>query len=97
MGRVSLGLGLLGWALLIGALVAGGLDPPPAMVPMLRAATLAALVVALVSAGLGGVGLVRGRNRLAAAIGLACSMVFVLYFTGFGFLFAIWAGRLFGR
>jgi hypothetical protein len=85
LGRASLLGGALGWILLALALVFGGLDPAPSRAPLLRAAMLAALGVSLAALGLAIAVLAKGPQRASAAVGLALSSLFLLYFTGFGF------------
>lgn len=92
LGRASLLGGVLCWILLVLALVFGGLDPAPSRAPLLRAAMRAALGVALATLGLAIAALAKGPQRLSAAVGLALSLLFLLYFTGFGFAL----GALFG-
>jgi hypothetical protein len=92
LGRASLLGGALGWVLLAAALAVGGLDPEPDRVPLLRGVVTTALGVALAALGLAIAALARGPQRVAAAAGLALSLLFLLYFTGFGFAL----GALFG-
>jgi len=67
-------------------LVFGGLDPLPAQTPFLQAASMGALLVAVVALCLGVIALARGPQRVAAAP-RACRLPPVpLYFTGVGFL-----------
>jgi hypothetical protein len=86
MGRVSLAVGVSSWFVLILALAFGGLDPSPAQAPLLQAASMGALVAAAVALCLAVIALVRGPQRVAAGIGLAVSLLFLLYFTGLGFV-----------
>ena len=86
MGRLSLVVGVLSWFVLILAFAIGGLDPSPEQTPLLRAASMGALVAAAVALCLAVVALARGPQRVAAGIGLAVSLLFLLYFTGLGFV-----------
>ena len=85
LGLISLVGGALSWGALILALLAGGLDPSPARASSLQIVSMGALVTAAVSLCLGGIALARGPQRLAAAVGLGASLLFLLYFTGLGF------------
>jgi hypothetical protein len=82
---MSLVGGVLSWAVLVLALVFGGLDPSPTRAPLLQVATLGALLVSVLALCLAIVALVRGPQRAAAAFGLVSSLLFLLYFTGVGF------------
>jgi hypothetical protein len=89
LGRTSLIEGILCWSLLALPLVFGGLDPSPTVAPLLKIATLIALCAALLGLCFGIVALIRRQQRASALAGLALSVGFLLYFTGFGFaLFA---------
>jgi hypothetical protein len=88
LGRVSLAGAATSWALLVLALVSGGLDPPPGRTPLLRAATASALCLSLLALGTAILALARGPERASAALGLILSSLFLLYFTGFGFALA---------
>jgi hypothetical protein len=92
LGRASLLGGALGWFLLVLALAFGGLDPAPGRIPLLRGVVTTALGVSLAALGLAIAALAKGPQRVAAALGLALSLLFLLYFTGFGFAL----GALFG-
>jgi len=85
LGLISLVGGVLSWCALLLALLAGGLDPSPARASSLQMVSMSALVTAAVSLCLGGIALARGPQRLAAAVGLGASLLFLLYFTGLGF------------
>ncbi len=84
LGRASLVGGVLSWSLLMLALVFGGLDPLPAQSPFLQAASMGALLAAVVALCLAVIALARGPQRIAAVLGLAVSLLFLLYFTGVG-------------
>ena len=85
LGGISLVVALSSWAILVLVLLVGGLDPSSGSVGLLRMASVAALLAAIVALILGIGALVRGSQRLAAAFGLVVSLLFLLYFTGFGF------------
>lgn len=85
LGRTSLIEGILCWTLLVLPLVFGGLDPSPSMTPVLKIATLIALIAAVLGLCFGVAALIRGQQRPSALVGLGLSVVFLLYFTGFGF------------
>jgi hypothetical protein len=84
-GRAALYGGLLSWGALVSAMYSGGIDPSPGVAAILHAISMAAIVIALVSACFGIVALARGPQRAAAAFGLVLSLLFLLYFTGLGF------------
>jgi hypothetical protein len=85
LGRASLAGSIVSWAVLVLALVGGGLDPPASLTPLLHAATITALGISVVSLGLAILAIVHGPQRVAAAFGLGFSLLFVLSFTGSGF------------
>jgi hypothetical protein len=84
VGHISLASSLVGWALVVLAILSGGLDPDTSLGPVLKLATATAVGVSVLALGFGIAGLVRGRQRAAAAFGVASSLVFLLLFTGAG-------------
>ena len=87
LGYASLGGSLAAWVTLALALVSGGLDPRDAMAPLLRFATTAALVVSVLALGLGILAVLRGDQGVPAALGVGCSLLFLLMFSGLGWMF----------
>ena len=87
IGTISVASALGAWALLALALVSGGLDPRSAMAPLLRFATTSALVVSLLALGLGILAVLRGDQGVPAALGVGCSLLFLLAFSGLGWMF----------
>jgi hypothetical protein len=85
IGYVSFATALIAWALLALAIVSGGLDPGAALGPLLKLATATAFCAAVLAFGSGIAALLRARQRIAAALGLALSLLFLLLFTGVGF------------
>ena len=81
LGLLSAIFGVIAWPLLALALVTGGLDSSGPINPRLFVypAGLSALLALL----LGVIGLLRGPQRILAALGLAAGGVFVLSFIGF--------------
>lgn len=89
MGRISLVLGVLGWVVLVLTLLKGGLDPSPTLTPWLRAATTVSLCTSVLALCFAVAALIRRERRITASLGLALSVLFLLYFTGFGFVFLV--------
>ena len=87
LGYASLAGSVVAWAILALALVFGGLDPRAAMTPLLRFATTSALVVSLLALGLGILAVLRGDQGVPAALGVGCSLLFLLMFSGLGWMF----------
>jgi hypothetical protein len=87
LGSASLAGALMAWAVLALALVSGGLDPRAAMAPLLRFATASALVVSVLALGLGILAVFRGDQGVPAALGVGCSLLFLLMFSGLGWMF----------
>ena len=87
LGYASLAGSVAAWAILALALVSGGLDPRAAMAPLLRFATTSALVVSLLALGLGILAVLRGDQGVPAALGVGCSLLFLLMFSGLGWMF----------
>ena len=87
LGYASLAGSVAAWALLALALVSGGLDPRSSMAPLLRFATTASLVVSVLALGLGILAVLRGDKGVPAALGVGCSLLFLLVFSGVGWAF----------
>ena len=87
LGYASLAGGLAAWAILALALVSGGLDPRAALAPLLRFATTSALVVSLLALVLGIFTVLRGDQGVPAALGVGCSVLFLMMFSGLGWMF----------
>ena len=87
LGYASLAGSVGAWAVLALALVSGGLDPRAALAPLLRFATTSALVVSLLALGLGILAVLRGDQGVPAALGVGCSLLFLLMFSGLGWMF----------
>jgi len=86
-GWASLAAAVAGWVVLALAIVFGGLDPRAAMAPLLRVAATSALVVSLLALGLGILAVLRGDQGVPAALGVGCSLLFLLVFSGLGWMF----------
>jgi hypothetical protein len=87
LGYASLAGSVAAWAILALALVSGGLDPRAALAPLLRFATTSALVVSVLALGLGIFAALRGDQGVPAALGVGCSLLFLLMFSGLGWMF----------
>jgi hypothetical protein len=87
LGYASLAGSMAAWAILALALVSGGLDPRGAMAPLLRFATTSALVGSVLALGLGILAVFRGDQGVPAALGVGCSLLFLLMFSGLGWMF----------
>jgi len=87
LGYASLGGSVAAWAILALALVSGGLDPRATVAPLLRFATTSALVGSLLALGLGIFAVLRGDQGVPAALGVGCSLLFLLMFSGLGWMF----------
>jgi len=87
LGYASLGGSVAAWATLALTLVSGGLDPRAAVAPLLRFASTAALVVSVLALGLGILAVLRGDKGVPAALGVGCSLLFLLMFSGLGWMF----------
>ena len=87
LGYASLAGSVAAWAVLALALASGGLDPRAAMAPLLRFATTSALVVSVLALGLGILAVLRGDKGVPAALGVGCSLLFLLMFSGLGWMF----------
>src|SRR5438045_9583941 len=87
LGSASLVGSVAAWAILALALVSGGLDPRAAMAPLLRFATASALVGSVLALGLGLFAVLRGDQGVPAALGVGCSLLFLLIFSGLGRMF----------
>ena len=87
IGKLSAASALGAWALLALAFVSGGLDPRSATAPLLRFATTSALVVSLLALGLGILAVLRGDQGVPAALGVGGSLLFLLAFSGLGWMF----------
>jgi hypothetical protein len=57
------------------------------MAPLLRFATTASLVVSVLALGLGILAVLRGDKGVPAALGVGCSLLFLLVFSGVGWAF----------
>jgi len=80
LGLLSASLGITAWPLLLLALVAGGLDSSGSINP--RVFVYPAGFFALSALILGLVGLIRGPQRILAALGFVAGILFVLSFVG---------------
>jgi len=87
LGYASLAGSVAAWAILALALVSGGLDPRAALAPLLRFATTSALVVSVLALVLGIFTVLRGDQGVPAALGVGCSLLFLLMFSGLGWMF----------
>ena len=87
LGYASLTGSVAAWITLALMLVSGGLDPRAAMAPMLRFASTSALVVSLLALALGILAVLRGDQGVPAALGVGCSLLFLLMFSGLGWMF----------
>jgi hypothetical protein len=87
LGYASLAGSMAAWAILALVLVSGGLDPRGAMAPLLRFATTSALVGSVLALGLGILAVFRGDQGVPAALGVGCSLLFLLMFSGLGWMF----------
>ena len=87
LGYASLGGALAAWAVLVLALVSGGLHPRASLAPLLGFATTAAFVVSLLALGLGILAVLRGDKGVPAALGVGGSLLFLLMFSGIGWMF----------
>ena len=87
LGYASLAGSVAAWAILALALVSGGLDPRAATAPLLRFATSSALVASVLALGLGILAVLRGDQGVPAALGIGCSLLFLLVFSGLGWMF----------
>jgi hypothetical protein len=87
LGYASLAGSVAAWVILVLALVSGGLDPRDAMAPLLRLATTSALVVSMLALGLGILAVLRGDQGVPAALGVGGSLLFLLVFSGLGWMF----------
>ena len=87
LGYVSLAGTVAAWAILAPTLVSGGLDPRAALAPLFRLATTSALVASVFALGLGILAVLRGDQGVPAALGIGCSLLFLLMFSGIGWMF----------
>jgi hypothetical protein len=87
LGYASLAGSVAAWAVLALALVSGGLDPRAAWRRCSDSRPTAALVVSLLALGLGILAVLRGIRGVPAALGVGCSLLFLLMFSGLGGLF----------
>jgi hypothetical protein len=87
LGSASLAGSVAAWAILALALVFGGLHPRAAMTPVLRFATTSALVGSVLALGLGILAVLRGDQGVPAALGVGGSLLFLLVFSGLGWMF----------
>ena len=87
LGYASLAGSVAAWVVLGLAIVSGGLDPRAAMAPLLRFATMSALVVSVLALGLGILAVLRGDQGVPAALGVGCSLLFLMMFSGLGWMF----------
>ena len=87
LGSASLAGSVAAWAILALALVFGGLHPRVAMTPVLRFATTSALVGSVLALGLGILAVLRGDQGVPAALGVGGSLLFLLVFSGLGWMF----------
>ena len=85
-GRISLIVVVACWLLYVGSLFVGGIDPSPVLAKSLIHLGLTSLILVLVSMLLAVVALVRGPQRVAAAVGFALGLLYLAVFTGL-----IWA------
>jgi hypothetical protein len=87
LGHVSLAGSVAAWVLLGLALASGGLDPHPPVAPLLRFATTAALGASVLALTVGILAVFRGDKGVPAALGIGCSLLFLLMFSGIGWMF----------
>ena len=87
LGSASLAGSVAAWAILVLALASGGLNPRAAMAPLLRFATTSALVGSVLALALGIVAVFRGDQGVPAALGVGLSLLFLLMFSGLGWMF----------
>lgn len=87
MGHVSLAGSVVAWLLLVLTLVSGGLDPHPPVAPLLRFATTAALGASVLALAIGILAVFRGDKGAPAALGIGGSLLFLLMFSGIGWMF----------
>ena len=86
-GYASLAGSVAAWVTLALAIFSGGLDPRAAAAPLLRLATSSALVASVLALGLGILAVLRGDQGVPAALGVGCSLLFLLVFSGLGWMF----------
>jgi uncharacterized BrkB/YihY/UPF0761 family membrane protein len=86
-GRIALAVALLAWCVMMLTLMTGGLDPPPHLRSILQWGNMAAVLMALTALCSSVIALARGPQRIAGGFGLAVSLLFLLYWTGFLFVF----------
>jgi hypothetical protein len=87
LGYASLACGVAAWAVLALALVSGGRDPRSSLAPLFKLATTGAFAASVLAFGLGILAVFRGDNGVPAALGVGCSLLFVLVFSGIGWMF----------
>jgi hypothetical protein len=87
LGYVSLACGVAAWIILGLVLVSGGLDPRSSLAPLLKSATTAAFVVSLLALVLGILAVLLGDQGVPAALGVGCALLFLLAFSGLGWMF----------
>jgi hypothetical protein len=87
LGYVSLACGVAAWIILGLVLFSGGLDPRSSLAPLLKSATTAALAASVLAFVLGILAVFRGDQGVPAALGIGCSLLFMLAFSGLGWMF----------
>ena len=84
LGRASVIGAVLSWSTLVVALLSGGMDPSPVHAQRLKASMLSAACMAALALAATVVAIVRGPQRISAALGFVLAMAFIIAFTGFG-------------
>lgn len=87
LGYLSLACGIAAWIILGLVLVSGGLDPRSSLAPLIKSATTASLIVAFLAMGLGILAVFRGDQGVPAALGVGSALLFLLAFSGLGWMF----------
>jgi hypothetical protein len=89
LGRAAFAGGVTGWVLLLAALYAGGIDPPPEHTSTLRTLVGFGFLIEMLTVLMGLVAIIVGPHRLAALFGLVFAAAYFLYFTGLIFVFFV--------
>jgi hypothetical protein len=87
LGHASLAGSVVAWVILGLALVSGGLDPHPPVAPLFRFAITAALGASVLALLIGILAVLRGDKGVPAALGIGGSLLFLLMFSGIGWMF----------
>jgi hypothetical protein len=82
LGPASVAGAVLSWTTLVVGIVFGGLDPSATSAERLKVSMLAALCMAAIALAAAVVAVVRGPQRIAAALGLVLALAFIVLFTG---------------